>query len=118
MIVTIGITIFFGSSDLLAAAYGIAVLTMLLTTALLFVLSREIWKWNLYISLSVIGVFFCIDATFLGANLLKIREGGWVPLVLAIGIYLMMWSWRRGTVALAKKMYALTVPLKMISLSS
>ncbi len=113
MIVTVGITIFFGSSDRLAAAYGIAVsLTMLLTTALLFVMTREIWKWPLAASLGVAGTFFCIDAAFFSANLLKIKEGGWVPLVLAVGTYMVMLSWRRGSVALTKRMFALTVPVR------
>ncbi len=112
MIVTIGITCFFGSSDRLAAAYGIAVsLTMLLTTALLFVVSREVWKWNLLVSLAVTGTFFCIDAAFFSANSLKILDGGWVPLVLAIVIYTIMLTWRRGYVALTKGIYSLAVPV-------
>ena len=86
MIVTVGIAVFFGSSDRLAAAYGIAVsLTMLLTTSLLFVVSREIWRWPLVKSLFVTGTFLCIDLAFFCANSLKILEGGWVPLVLAVG---------------------------------
>jgi KUP system potassium uptake protein len=112
MFVTLAITMLFGSSDRLAAAYGIAVsLTMLLTTSLMFVLSREIWKWKLPVSIVVIGGFFCIDASFLSANLLKIREGGWVPLVIAIAIYIVMLTWRRGSVALVKGMRSLTVPV-------
>jgi KUP system potassium uptake protein len=112
MIVTIGITILFGSSDRLAAAYGIAVsLTMLLTTALLFVVTREIWKWKLPVSILVAGTFFCIDAAFFGANSLKILDGGWVPLVLAVFTYIVMWTWRRGSIALLKGLYALTMPV-------
>jgi KUP system potassium uptake protein len=112
MIVTVGLTIMFGSSDRLAAAYGIAVsLTMLLTTMLLFVMTREIWKWSLPISLMVTGAFFCIDASFFSANLLKFLDGGWVPLLLAIGTYIVMVTWRRGSDALAKGMRSLTVPV-------
>jgi len=112
MIVTIGITLFFGSSDRMAAAYGIAVsLTMLLTTMLLFVVTREIWKWNLAVCLIVVGTFFCIDLVFLSANLLKVLDGGWVPLLLAVGVYIVMWSWRRGSVALIKGIYSLTIPV-------
>ena len=100
MIVTIGLTVYFGSSDRLAAAYGIAVsLTMLLTTSLLFVLAQEIWKWNLYFTIIVVGAFFCIDIIFVSANFSKILEGGWVPLVLAIGVYVAMITWRRGAIA-------------------
>jgi len=112
MVVTVGLTILFGSSDNLAAAYGIAVsLTMLLTTCLLFVAMREIWHWKPSISLMVAGLFFCIDAAFFSANVLKILDGGWVPLVLAILTYTLMWTWRRGSVALAKGMHALTIPV-------
>jgi len=112
MIATVGLTVLFGSSDRLAAAYGIAVsLTMLLTTALLFVMTREIWKWKLGVSLVVAGAFFCIDAAFFCANLLKILDGGWVPLVLALGTYTAMLTWRRGSNALANGMRSLTVPV-------
>jgi len=112
MFATIGITIFFGSSDRMAAAYGIAVsLTMLLTTALLFIVTREIWKWKLALSLAVVGTFFCIDAAFFSANLLKILDGGWVPLVLAVGIYIIMWTWACGSAALLKGIRSLTVPV-------
>lgn len=112
MIVTVGITIMFGSSSNLAAAYGIAVsLTMLLTTILLFIMTREIWKWPLVLSLAVTGTFFCIDLAFFGANSLKILEGGWVPLVLALAVYTMMLTWRRGVVALAKSLRMMAVPV-------
>jgi len=113
MIVTIGITIFFGSSDRLAAAYGIAVsLTMLLTTSLLFVTAREIWKWKLPVIIVVIGAFFCIDATFFSANLVKFVDGGWVPLLLAAGVYTIMWTWQCGSLALLKQIRFMTVPVK------
>lgn len=112
MFVTIAITIFFGSSDRMAAAYGIAVsLTMLLTTILLFVVTREIWKWNIVLSTLIVGAFFCIDVTFFSANLLKVMDGGWVPLVLAVGIYIIMWSWQRGSVELFKRIRSHTMPI-------
>ena len=66
MVVTVGLTLFFGKSDNLAAAYGIAVsATMILTTGLLFIAMRDVWGWNLIASAAVAGVFFCIDASFL-----------------------------------------------------
>ena len=112
MAVTIGLTVAFGSSDNLAAAYGIAVsLTMLLTTVLMFVAMREIWRWNILVSSVVAGLFFCIDATFFSANLVKVFDGGWVPLVLAVIIYTCMQAWRGGSVAVAKAMLSLTTPI-------
>jgi KUP system potassium uptake protein len=74
--VTIGLVVFFKSSDKLAAAYGIAVsLTMLMTTGLLFVAMREVWRWSLASSAVIALCFLVIDATFLFANLIKVLEG-------------------------------------------
>ena len=76
MIVTVGLTLFFGKSDNLAAAYGIAVsATMLMTSALLFIAMREVWGWNPVASGAVAGAFLCIDAGFFLANLMKVAEG-------------------------------------------
>jgi KUP system potassium uptake protein len=76
MVVTIGLVVFFESSDKLAAAYGIAVsLTMLMTTGLLFVAMREIWRWSLFSSAAIAMVFFVIDTSFLFANMIKVLEG-------------------------------------------
>jgi len=112
MIATVGLTILFGSSDRLAAAYGIAVsLTMLLTTILLFVTMQEIWKWSLTASLALAGTFCVIDATFFSANLMKFLDGGWLPLALALAIYTVMCVWRNGSLAMAKHLQALTEPI-------
>jgi len=112
MVVTIGIAVLFGNSDSLAGAYGIAVsLTMLLTTVLMFVAMREIWQWSLAVSLLVAGGFFVIDSVFLAANLVKIFDGGWVPLVLAAGVYTIMVTWRRGYIAIMQRMHGLTTPI-------
>jgi KUP system potassium uptake protein len=82
MIVTLGLTIGFGKSDNLAAAYGIAVsATMLMTTALLFIAMREIWCWTLPAAAAVASAFFIVDAAFLAANLAKVADGGYVPLL-------------------------------------
>ena len=112
MIVTVGLTISFGSSDRLAAAYGIAVsMTMLLTTTLLFVAMREIWKWNMFFSGAVAGTFFCIDSAFFLANFSKVLEGGWVPLMLAAIIYSLMLIWHRGSFATLKAIRERTIPV-------
>ena len=81
MVATIATTIAFGSSDRLAGAYGTAVsTTMLLTTVLLYRAMRDVWQWPLAVALAVGGVFLMVDASFFLANLLKIAEGGWLPL--------------------------------------
>src|ERR1700684_2619028 len=100
MIVTVALTIGFGKSDNLAAAYGIAVsLTMLMTSALLFIAMREIWGWSLIAAGSVAAFFLVIDSAFFAANLTKVAQGGYVPLLLAAFVYGLMWIWHRGASA-------------------
>ena len=97
MVATAGITIAFGSSDRLAGAYGTAVsMTMLLTTCLLFTAMHKVWRWSLAISIFVTGVFLVVDLVFFSANLLKIADGGWLPLTFGAIIFLVMTTWRLG----------------------
>ena len=112
MIVTIGLTIGFGKSDNLAAAYGIAVsLTMLMTSALLFIAMREIWGWSLAASGIVALFFLLIDGAFFLANLTKVAEGGYVPLLLATVIYGVMWVWHRGATAVSARLHESLIPI-------
>jgi KUP system potassium uptake protein len=97
MIATVTIAIAFGSSDRLAGAYGTAVATtMLLTTCLLYAAMRKIWRWSAALSLAVAGLFIIVDIAFFYANLLKIADGGWLPLTLGAGIFFIMTTWRSG----------------------
>jgi len=97
MIATVGITIGFGSSARLAGAFGTAVsTTMMLTTVLLLVAMIRVWRWPLYLALPVAGVFLIVDVAFFGSNLLKIIDGGWLPLTLGAGIFFVMATWRAG----------------------
>ena len=100
MVATLSLAISFRHSGGLAAAYGIAVsATMLATTVLLSIAMREIWEWPLP---AVIGIgvgFATIDGGFLSANMTKLAEGGWVPLLLGALIFCVMLVWRRGTAA-------------------
>jgi KUP system potassium uptake protein len=112
MIVTLGLTIGFGKSDNLAAAYGIAVsATMLMTTALLFIAMREIWRWSLPAAAAVASVFFIVDAAFLAANLAKITDGGYVPLLLAAAVYGVMLVWHTGAQAVSARLQETVVPI-------
>lgn len=112
MLVTIGLALGFRKSDNLAGAYGIAVsATMLMTTALLFIAMREIWKWNLAASAIVAGVFLIVDSSFFASNMMKLLEGGYVPLLLAALVYLVMYIWHRGIVALAARISEDPVPV-------
>jgi len=112
MIVTVGLTIAFGKSDNLAAAYGIAVsATMLMTSALLFIAMREIWGWSMLAAGSVAACFLVVDSAFFLANLTKIAEGGYVPLLLAISVYGVMWIWHRGAAAISMRMHEALIPV-------
>jgi KUP system potassium uptake protein len=103
MVATLALTLGFQSSDRLAGAYGTAVsTTMLLTTALLYIAMRTIWGWSRPLSLLVGGAFLLVDLAFFSANLLKLLEGGWIPLLLGAAIFLLMTSWRRGIEALRR----------------
>jgi KUP system potassium uptake protein len=93
---TIAAVVIFESSDALAGAYGIAVSLLMAITTLLAALIARRWGYNLVAILAVNGFFLLIDLVFLGANSVKLFEGGWFPLVLAGFVALMMLTWRRG----------------------
>jgi KUP system potassium uptake protein len=112
MIATVGLTLFFGKSDNLAGAYGIAVsATMMLTSGLLFIAMQEVWGWSLLTSAAVAGVFLCIDASFFSANLVKVAQGGYVPLLLAAMVYGIMLIWHRGSVMVAQRLSEQSIPV-------
>jgi KUP system potassium uptake protein len=112
MALTLGLTLGFRSSDNLAAAFGIAVsLTMMLTSVLMFLAMREIWGWNLPLSLATAGVFVIVDLSFVSANLMKVLQGGWFPLVVAALIFFLMSTWWRGRHVLLQMLERDTLPL-------
>ena len=93
----IGLVLAFRSSDALAAAYGIAVVgTMLITTALLAVVAHRLWSWSIALTVIVIGFLFAVDLAFFAANIVKIPQGGWFPLVVGALAFTLMSTWRRG----------------------
>ena len=106
------LVIFFRSSSALASAYGIAVTgTMVVTAMMAFVVIWKVWKWNAIFAAAVIVPFLLIDLTFLSANLLKVLEGGWVPLALGAIVMLVMYTWRRGSRLLFQKTRKLEIPI-------
>jgi KUP system potassium uptake protein len=102
----------FRSSSALASAYGIAVTgTMVVTAILAFIVIRKVWEWSLTATVALIAPFIIVDTTFLAANLMKVVDGGWVPLALAGGVMVVMYTWRRGTRLLVDKTRRLETPL-------
>jgi KUP system potassium uptake protein len=94
----------FRSSSALASAYGIAVTgTMVATVTMAFVVVWKVWNWPPLAAAALIAPFLFIDLTFLGANLLKVVEGGWVPLALGGLVMVVMYTWRRGSRLLFEK---------------
>ncbi len=106
------LVVVFRSSSALASAYGVAVTgTMVVTTALAFVVVWKKWGWPFWAAALVIAAFLVVDLTFLAANLTKIVDGGWVPLVLAACSMIVMWTWVRGARLLAEKSARDSIPL-------
>ena len=97
MLCVIGLVLSFGSSDNLAAAYGIAVAgTMVITTGLLALVARRLWHWSLPVTAAVMGLFIVVDLAFFLANAVKIPQGGWFPLLVGVVVFTLMSTWRRG----------------------
>jgi KUP system potassium uptake protein len=102
----------FRSSSALASAYGIAVTgTMVATAIMAFIVVHKVWGWSLAATIALIAPFVIVDTTFLAANMLKVVEGGWVPLALACGVMVIMYTWRRGTRLLIEKTRRQETPL-------
>jgi KUP system potassium uptake protein len=103
----------FRSSSALASAYGIAVTgTMVVTAMMAFVVIWRAWKWSPWAAAALIAPFLLIDATFLSANLLKVFEGGYVPLALGGLVMVVMYTWRRGSRLLFDKTRKQEMPLR------
>jgi len=104
----------FRTSSSLAAAYGIAVTgTMAATTVLALIVARRMWGWKLWQCLALGALFMTVDASFLGANLLKIPSGGWFPLAVGLTAFMLMSTWKRGRQTLAQRLSEEALPLDM-----
>jgi len=106
------LVLMFKSSSALASAYGISVTgTMVVTAMMGFVVIWKVWRWKPWAAAALIAPFLLLDLTFLTANLLKVFEGGWVPLALGGWVMLLMYTWRRGSRLLFEKSRKLEFPL-------
>ena len=101
MILCVGVVLLvlaFGSSSRLASAYGIAVTgDMVITSCLALMLFYKAWKWPLAGVVAVVGPLLLIELLFLGANAMKIHDGGYIPITIATIMVILMWTWLRGT---------------------
>lgn len=106
---------FFKSSGSLAAAYGVAVTgSMLIDSILLLIVAWVAWRWNLTLAILAMLPLVVIDASFLGANLLKVFHGGWAPLMMAGSLMVLMLTWVKGTRILQEKTRRGEVPLQTL----
>jgi KUP system potassium uptake protein len=115
MVGTVLIVAGFKSSSALGAAYGIAVTgTMSITTLLFAVVARSRWGWPLWRVVALATFFFLFDFAFLGANALKITQGGWVPLAIALVVLTLMTTWKRGREVLYGIMKSASLPIELL----
>jgi KUP system potassium uptake protein len=101
---TLALTVIFANSDRLAGAYGAAVsTTMLMTTAILYRVMRVLWRWPFWMAASAFSLFLLIDIAFFIANLTKIADGGWIPLLIGSLIFVIMTTWHEGIAAMHRR---------------
>jgi KUP system potassium uptake protein len=114
LLACIGLVLGFGSSSRLAGAYGIAVsLTMLITTALFYSAARRLWGWHPALAGGVAGLFGAIELLFVGANSLKLLQGGWFPLAVGLLLFTVMLTWRRGREMLRSRLAESALPFQL-----
>ncbi|WP_319586667.1 KUP/HAK/KT family potassium transporter [uncultured Desulfobulbus sp.] len=114
MIACLSLVLAFKESTRLAAAYGIAVTaTMAITSFIYFKVTSIRWQWPWWQSASLLALFLFFDCSFLGANLLKITDGGWITLCIAVSILIAMMTWRDGRAILAKHYSLMKIPTEV-----
>ena len=114
MVSCLGLVVSFRSSTNLASTYGVALsMTMTITTILFAVVARKRWKWSGWKVGALTAVFLVVDLAFVGANLLKVPDGGWFPLVVAAAVYVMMSTWKNGRARLAAIVRENTLPMDL-----
>lgn len=113
MIGCIAIVVGFRTSSNLAAAYGVAVTsTMVITTILFYVVARTIWGWS-FLPTAALAIFFLIiDLAFFGANIIKVAQGGWFPLLLAALVFIVLTTWKKGRRILNERIQSEARPLE------
>ncbi len=119
MIAVILLVFVFQRSSNLTAAYGIAVTgAMMIDNFLLAVVLFQLWKWKPWLSVPLLATFFLLDAAYLGANLTKIPDGGWVPLVMGLAIFTLLTTWSRGRTLMRQNMTEGAIPFEVFTKSA
>jgi KUP system potassium uptake protein len=109
----VGLVLGFGSSSNLAGAYGIAVTaTMAIDSLLIFFVMRKLWHWPLLLALPISGAFLVVDLAYFSANSLKLLEGGWFPVLVGIGVFVLLSTWKRGREILFARLKPGAIPLE------
>ena len=112
-IAVVGLVLGFGSSSNLAGAYGIAVTaTMAIDSFLIFFVMRRLWNWPLWLATLLAALFLFIDLSFFSANLVKILEGGWFPVVVGIVVFVLLSTWKRGREVLFERLRPGAIPVE------
>ncbi|HVV40909.1 MAG TPA: potassium transporter Kup [Nitrobacter sp.] len=107
------LVLLFRTSSGLASAYGIAVSTTMVADGIMgFVVVWKLWNWKAATAAALIAPFVIVDAMFFSANLLKLFEGAWVPLLFGLTMVVIIWTWRRGAAILINKTRRIEVPLQ------
>lgn len=119
MIMVLLLVLFFQNSSNLAAAYGIAVTgAMFIDTCLLAVVLFRLWKWNKFVSIVMLALFFMVDTAYLASNLIKIPDGGWVPLLIGIVIFILLTTWSRGRKLMQERLRESAMPIPVFVASA
>ena len=114
MVMVILLVIMFGSSSNLAAAYGIAVTgAMLIDAVLISVVLLGLWKWTRSVAIGLLALFFTVDLAYFGANLLKIPDGGWFPLLIGAIAFTLLTTWAKGRQLLIARMDEASLPMEI-----
>ena len=115
MLACLGLVIGFRTSSNLAAAYGVAVTTdMAVTTVIFVVVAAKRWHWSPRSIVLFLSLFLIVDLAFWGANLPKIPQGGWFPIVVAAVIFTMMTTWKKGRKVLAARLEVGSLPIELL----
>ena len=114
MVMVIALVLVFKNSSNLTAAYGIAVTgAMFIDTCLLAVVLFSLWRWNRWLAGSLLALFFLVDAAYFAANLLKVPDGGWFPLLIGLIAFALLTTWATGRKLLKKQLREGEIPLQL-----